>query len=37
MAQKCCKQMYEINILVVRDQKMTWEIMKMNIMYEPKT
>ena len=36
-AQKCCKKQYEIKIFVVRDQKMTWEIMKMKIMYEQKT
>ena len=36
-AQKCCKKHYEIKIFVVRDQKMTWEIMKMKIMYEQKT
>ena len=36
-AQKCRKKQYEIKIFVVRDQKMTWEIMKMKIMYEQKT
>ena len=36
-AQKCCKKQYEIKIFVVRDQKTTWEIMKMKIMYEQKT
>ena len=36
-AQKCGKKQYEINIFVVPDQKMTWEIMKMKIMYEQKT
>ena len=36
-AQKSCKKQYEIKIFVVRDQKMTWEIMKMTIMYEQKS